>query len=89
MLFVIKYQTKKDAADPHSHFTQSIYAESDARPTKDKVLDLVRRVTGGNFAPETVVVEECEVGSDPEELKRFKEQNLVHDLTDAPPHYFQ
>lgn len=78
MLFMIKYQAKADNDDPHSHFMRCVYAECDAEPAWEKVFDLVRRVSGGDFATESVVIEESAAGRDPNELDRLKLQTPVY-----------
>lgn len=80
MLFTLKYQTINDAADPHSHFTRTIYLESDTEPARERVIELVARVSGGDFSTESVRIEEHRGGRDPEDLRRFKEQTKVYRL---------
>ncbi len=58
MAFMIKYQTKEDAENPHSRFTRSFFVVSKAQPEREKVIGLVGQDSQGDFAPETVVIEE-------------------------------
>lgn len=69
MIFEIKYQTKKDAADPHSHFTRSFFAEHAVLPTSEMVSKLVEGVSRGDFAHESIQIEEI-VQSDVDEMKK-------------------
>ncbi len=70
MIFMIKYQTKEDAADPHSHFTTSFFAEHSSKPTHEMVKKLVDQVSGGHFEEKTIVIEEW-LGFDAEQMKRY------------------
>ena len=59
MVYQIKFQTKRDAADPHVNWTDSFYAESDCKPDLGSVRPLVEKFSGGDFAEETIEVQEC------------------------------
>jgi len=78
MIFKIRYQRKADAADPHSEFGRVIYRECDSEPAWGKVVDSVRRDSEGDFAPESIKIEEIKV--DPEKLERFRKDFKVYRL---------
>lgn len=69
MVFQIKYQTKKDAADPHCHFTRSFLAEHPVMPASEMVTNLVDVVSIGDFAQASIRIEEM-VESDADEMKK-------------------
>lgn len=71
MIYEISYQTKQDAQDPHSHFRHSFYVESESKPNPNstEIRELVRKRSGGDFAPETIRVDE-ELDLDPEKLRK-------------------
>jgi len=78
MLYEVSYQTKQDAQDSHSHFRHSFYVECEPKPSPNskKIRELVEKRSSGDFAPETILVdEECDL--DPEKLRK---NSLVYKL---------
>lgn len=69
MVFMIKYQTKKDAVDPHIRFMRSFFAEHSSDPTGEMVRKLVDRVSSGDFDDGSIKIEEW-LECDAEEMKR-------------------
>jgi DNA-dependent RNA polymerase auxiliary subunit epsilon len=59
MVYQVKFQSKKDAADPHSNWTDSFYIESQNTPDLKAVKLLVEKRSGGDFAEDTIEIEEC------------------------------
>jgi len=78
VLFEVTYQTKKDAADPHSDFRRSFYVESEIDPSPESLVEWVRNVAGDDFAPETIEISEQEEGCDPEKLREFRKHIPVY-----------
>ena len=58
MIFMITYENKKDAADAHSNFTRSFFAEHPSDPSPEMVRKLVDQVSQGNFAEKTIEITE-------------------------------
>jgi hypothetical protein len=63
MLFVISYR-KKHAS---SKSRKSFFAEHDQQPSLDQIQALVNKVSGGNFAEQTIALQKCP-GFDTDEL---------------------
>lgn len=55
---MISYQIKKDAADPQSSFTRSVFAEHLSNPSPEMVRKLVDQVSHGDFDEKTIEIEE-------------------------------
>jgi hypothetical protein len=73
---MIKYQTKKDAADPNNKFTRSFYAEHFGIPSNEMVKKLVEQISKGDFNEKSIEIQEI-LGFDPKKIKgielhRFK-----------------
>lgn len=71
MIYEVSYQTKQDAQDSHSYFRHSFYVESESEPNPNskEIRELVEKRSGGDFAPETIRVDE-ERDLDPEKLRK-------------------
>lgn len=69
MVYMIKYQNRKKAADPHDFSTESFFAEHPTEPTDGMVTRLVDQVSGGDFEKETIAVKE-QPECDAEKLKK-------------------
>jgi DNA-dependent RNA polymerase auxiliary subunit epsilon len=59
MVYEISYQSKRDAHNPHSEFTHSFFIESESEPDTEKVVKAVTKYSKGDFARETIKIEEC------------------------------
>jgi hypothetical protein len=59
MMFEITYQNGADLTDDRPRRRQSCFIEKDAQPDWPEVLDLVQRLSGGNFQPDSVDIEIC------------------------------
>lgn len=69
MIYIVKYQTKRDADNPDSHFKKSIFAEHSTEPTPEMVRKLVHEDSGGDFGERSIEIEplpEC----DEEEMRK-------------------
>ena len=69
MIFLISYQTKRDAADAHSNFTRSFFAEHPNNPSLEMVGKLVDQVSHGDFDGSTIEIEES-LDFDAKEMKK-------------------
>jgi hypothetical protein len=70
MIFMIKYQTKKDTGDPNSHFTRSFFAEHPSDPAREMVTKLIGSVSNGDFEESSIEIEEW-LNVDLEEMKKL------------------
>ncbi len=75
MLFMIKYQTQKDAADPHSYFKRSFLAENPGIPTHEMIKKIVDYISSGDFDANSIEIEEL-IESNAKEMK--KQWKRVH-----------
>jgi hypothetical protein len=79
MIFMIKYQTQKDSADPHSNFKRSFFAENPSSPPRREMIrNLVDCISGGDFDDDSIEFEEW-LETDAEKMKRVG--ITVHKLT--------
>lgn len=69
MVFLISYRKKLDSAKLQLKLRKTFFAEYQGKPSVDDIKALVRRVSQGDFAEETVEFQEC-VGFEAEELTR-------------------
>jgi DNA-dependent RNA polymerase auxiliary subunit epsilon len=58
MVYEVSYQSKRDAQDPHSEFTQSFFIESESEPDQEKVVKAVEKYSRGDFARHSIKIEE-------------------------------
>ncbi|HZA52803.1 MAG TPA: hypothetical protein VE616_01025 [Candidatus Udaeobacter sp.] len=59
MIFEITYRNGADLMDDRSQRRQSCFMEKDAQPDWPEVLDLVKRLSGGNFQQDSIDIEIC------------------------------
>jgi hypothetical protein len=58
MVYDVSFQTKLDAQDPHSKFIYSFFIESESAPDHERVVKAVEKYSNGDFAPDSVTVEQ-------------------------------
>jgi hypothetical protein len=58
MVYQVSYQSKRDAQDSHSEFNRSFFAESESEPDHEKVVKAVEKYSRGDFASESIKIEE-------------------------------
>ena len=58
MVYEVSYQSKRDAQDPHSEFTQSFFLESKSEPDREKVVKAVEKYSRGDFGRQSIKIEE-------------------------------
>jgi len=59
MVIEVRYQTKNDAADPHSHFERTEFFEVDEIPDSRTIAEQLKRM-GKDFAESTISISEYE-----------------------------
>lgn len=59
MIFEITYRNGADLMDDRSQRRQSCFMEKDGQPDWPEVVDLVNRLSGGNFQQDSIDIERC------------------------------
>jgi len=68
MVYVVKFRPKGDGRNCDRKVARTLFAESDAKPTREKAAELLTSVTGGDFLEETIEIRELR-DFDPIEVK--------------------
>lgn len=68
MVYVIKFLPKADGDSSNRKVARTVFAESAAKPSREKVAELLTSVTGGDFLEETIEIHELR-DFDPIEVK--------------------
>ena len=54
MVYVLKFRVKES----HSKVSRTLFAEAAAQPTREKAIQLLSNITGGNFIEDTIEIRE-------------------------------
>ena len=68
MVYVVKFRPKGDGKSPDRKVARTLFAESAAKPSREKAAELLTSVTGGDFLVETIEIRELR-DFDPIEVK--------------------
>jgi len=68
MVYVIKFRPKADSDSSNRKGARTVFAESAAKPSREKAAELLTSVTGGDFLEETIEIRELR-DFDPIEVK--------------------
>jgi hypothetical protein len=68
MVYIVKFRSKEKAKDPGSKLAKTLFAESTAKPSREKAAELLTSLTGGDFLAETIEIRELR-DFDPIEVK--------------------
>jgi hypothetical protein len=68
MVYVVKFRPKSGGKGPDRRVARTLFAESAAKPTREKAAELLTSVTGGDFLEETIEIRELR-DFDPIEVK--------------------
>lgn len=58
MVYIVKFRSKERAKDPSSKLAKTLFAESTAKPSREKAAELLSSLTGGDFLAETIEIRE-------------------------------
>jgi hypothetical protein len=68
MVYVVKFRPKGNGKDAERKVARTLFAESAAKPSREKAAELLSSVTGGDFLEETIEIRELR-DFDPIEVK--------------------
>jgi hypothetical protein len=68
MVYVVKFRPKSDGKGPEPRVARTLFAESAAKPSRERAAALLTSVTGGDFLEETIEIRELR-DFDPIEVK--------------------
>jgi hypothetical protein len=68
MVYVVKFRPKADGSSSSRKVARTVFAESAAKPSREKAAELLASVTGGDFLEETIEIRELR-DFDPIEVK--------------------
>jgi hypothetical protein len=68
MVYVVKFRSKADGNCSNRKVARTVFAESAAKPSREKAAELLTSVTGGDFLEETIEIRELR-DFDPIEVK--------------------
>ena len=68
MVYVVKFRPKGDGNSSHRKVARTVFAESAAKPSREKAAELLTSVTGGDFLEDTIEIRELR-DFDPIEVK--------------------
>jgi hypothetical protein len=68
MVYVVKFRSKVDGSSSSRKVARTVFAESAAKPSREKAAELLTSVTGGDFLEETIEIRELR-DFDPIEVK--------------------
>ena len=58
MLYLVKFRAQSDAQDLNFRVARTLFAECNTQPSREKVLQLLNRITGGDFLEDTIEIRE-------------------------------
>jgi hypothetical protein len=58
MIYVIKFRPRGDAEDLNFRISKTLFAECEARPSREMAVRLLGEVTGGDFLEDTIEIRE-------------------------------
>lgn len=58
MVYVVRYRLKLDEKDPNSKFGRTLFAESAAKPSREKTAKLLNDITEGKFLEDSIQIHE-------------------------------
>ena len=58
MVYIVKFRPKGDTKRPNSKVARTLFAECDAKPSREKAVRLLSNVTGGDFLEDTIEIRE-------------------------------
>lgn len=68
MVYVVKFRPKAEGNSSNRKVARTVFAESAAKPSREKAAELLTSVTGGDFLVETIEIRELR-DFDPIEVK--------------------
>lgn len=68
MVYVVKFRSKQSGRGAKSKIARTLFAESPEQPSREKTVELLSNVTGGDFLEETIEIRELR-DFDPIEVK--------------------
>lgn len=58
MVYIVKFRSKGDAKNPDPKLARTLFAESTNKPSREKAIELLSSITGGDFVEETIEIRE-------------------------------
>ena len=58
MVYIVKFRSKGGAKRSTPNLARTLFAESTAKPSREKAAELLTSVTGGDFLEETIEIRE-------------------------------
>jgi hypothetical protein len=69
MVYVVKYRLKNNDKETNARVAKTLFAESNGKPSREKAVELLKNVTGGDFLEETIQIQELQ-DFDPAEIRK-------------------
>jgi len=69
MVYVVKYRLKSDDKATNTKVAKTLFAESNGKPSREKAVELLNGVTGGDFLADTIQIQELR-DFDPAEIRK-------------------
>jgi hypothetical protein len=58
MVYLVKYRPKGTATGSNSKLARTVFAESDSKPSRERAVQLLNKITGGDFLEYTIQIQE-------------------------------